>query len=297
MLRNACLFGVLFLGLLVCPVSAQSLTTTFVSNNGQSGNMFDIVALSDVSIENFDCNLDTGPWTVEVYVVSAGGTFAGNEGNAAAWTLIGTATVSGAGLGLSTGLGLSLGHSISAGQTQGFYVTCTNGTGMNYTNGTSQGAVFASDSNIQFLEGVGKAYPFSSTFTPRVWNGIIHYTTGPAVEPLVAATTGVGDLVFSGPDDPPGTVEGYVLLSNDVSGPVGGGPFVGLYPDSLTFSGLTIPAAVGNLFHYIPSPATFPNVDLVLPPGSLPTGVSYDAVLVQVVGTSLIVSNVARANF
>ena len=297
MSRSTFILGALLVGLFVCPLFGQSLTTTFANNNGQSGNMFDIVALNDVAIQNFDCNLDTGSWTVEVYAVTAGGTFTGNETNAAAWSLIGTATVTGAGAGVPTDLGLSLAYWVSAGSTQGFYVTCSTGTGMNYTNGTTQGAVFASDSNIQFLEGVGKAYPFGSTFTPRVWNGNIHYTTGPASEPLLGVTTGVGDLVLSGPDDPPGTVEGYLLLSNDVSGPVGGGPFVGLYPDQLTFTGLTIGAAVGNLFHYLPSPATFPNVDLVLPAGSLPTGISYDAVLVQVVGAALEISNVARVNF
>ena len=295
--RSTFVLGVLCAALLACPLSGQSLTTTFSNNNGQAGNMFDVVALADVSIQNFDCNLDAGPWTVEVYAVTGGGSFVGNETNAAAWSLLATATVTGAGPGLPTDLGLTLGQSINAGDTQGFYVTCSNGAGINYTNGTSQGAVYASDANIQVLEGVGKAYPFGSTFTPRVWNGTIHYTTGPGVEPLLGVTTGVGDLVLSGPDDPPGTVEGYLLLSNDVAGPLGAGPFVGLYPDQLTFTGLSIGAAVGNLFHYIPSPATFPNVDLVLPPGSVPSGVSYDAVLVQVVGISLEISNVARVNF
>ena len=299
MTRSAATLAVTLCALFVAPVDAQSLTTTFVSNNGQSGNMFDLVGLGDVTVNDLDVNLDSGSWSVEVYVTSSGGSFTGNETDPSAWTLLATASVSSAGLNNVTNLGLSLGHSVSAGQTQGFYVTVNSGAGMNYTNGTSQGAVYASDANMQILEGVGKSYPFGATFTPRVWNGTIHYTTGPPVGQLVATTTGVGDLVLSGPSDPPGTTEGYVLLSNDTSGPIGAGPLVGLYPDSLTFSIFGIPASVGNIFHYVPSPTQFPNVDFVLPPGSLPPGVSYDGVLVQMQGGigALTVSNVARIAF
>ncbi len=299
MIRSAAVLAVALCALLVAPVAAQSLTTTFASNNGQSGNMFDVVGLADVTVNDFDVNLDGGLWSVEVYVVSSGAPFSGNETNSSAWTLLATATVSSAGMNNPTNLGLNLGHTVPAGQTQGFYVTLNSGTVMNYTNGSSQGAVYASDANMQILEGVGKSYPFGSTFTPRVWNGTIHYTTGPPVGQLVATTTGVGDLVLSGPDDPPGTTEGYVLLSNETSGPIGLGPLVGLYPDSFTFSIFGLPASVGNLFHYIPSPTQFPNVNFVLPPGSLPPGVSYDGVLVQMNGGAgtLVISNVARITF
>lgn len=299
MIRSAAVLAVGLCALLVAPVAAQSLTTTFASNNGQSGNMFDVVGLADVTVNDFDVNLDLGSWSVEVYVVSNGTAFAGNDTNPSAWTLLATASVSSAGVNTPTNLGLNLGHAVSAGQTQGFYVTVNSGTGMNYTNGSSQGAVYASDANMQILEGIGKSYPFGSTFSPRVWNGTVHYTTGPPVGQLVATTTGVGDLVLSGPDDPPGTTEGYVLLSNDTSGPIGFGPLVGLYPDSLTFSIFGIPASVGNIFHYLSSPTQFPNVDFVLPPGSLPPGASYDGVLIQMNGVlgTLTISNVARITF
>ena len=89
------------------------------------------------------------------------------------------------------------------------------------------------------------------------------------------------------------------MLSTDTSGPVGLGPLAGLYPDTLTFSLFGTPATVGGLFHYIPSPTTFPNVDFTLPPGSLPSGLSYDGVLIQIDGAtqSLTISNVARITF
>ena len=143
--------------------------------------MFDIVAINEVTINSFDVNLDTGITDdVEVYYKS--GTWVGFEEDAAAWTLLGTANVTSAGDGLPTPLNLSLGQTIAEGETGAFYVTTTAG-GMNYTDGTTTGAVFASDDNIEFLEGAGKSYPFGgSTFDPRVFNGNIIYDVGPPVD-------------------------------------------------------------------------------------------------------------------
>jgi hypothetical protein len=159
---------------------AQSpLTTTFVGGNGQSGNMFDIVGVLPVVINGFDVNL-TGTATIEVYAITAGTTYVGNETNPAAWTLLGTAlNVVGLGAGVPTPVPLTLNVPVTPGQVQGFYVTTTAGT-LTYTNGTVLGAVFAQNSDIQFLEGIGNAYPFGAIFSPRIWNGNIHYTPGSA---------------------------------------------------------------------------------------------------------------------
>lgn len=159
-------------------LSAQSpLTTTFAGGNGQNGAMFDIVGVQPVVITGFDVNL-TGTATIEVYMVTAGTTFVGVDTNPAAWTLLGTApNVVGLGAGVPTPVPLVLNVPINPSQVQGFYVTTTAGT-LAYTNGTLQGAIFAQNSDIQFLEGIGKVYPFGGTFTPRVWNGRIHYLPG-----------------------------------------------------------------------------------------------------------------------
>jgi len=159
-------------------LSAQSpLTTTFAGGNGQNGAMFDIVGVTPVVITGFDVNL-TGTATIEVYTVTAGTTYVGNEANPGAWTLLGTApNVVGAGAGVPTTVPIILNVSVNPSQTRGFYVTTTAGT-LAYTNGTLVGSVFAQNSNIQFLEGIGNVYPFGGTFSPRVWNGRIHYVTG-----------------------------------------------------------------------------------------------------------------------
>ncbi len=155
--------------------TANTLTTTFAGGNGFDGNMFDVVALNDLTIESFDVNLDTGI-TDDVEVWYKMGTFVGSESTPADWTLLGTTNVTSAGDGIPTPLNMNLGFSITAGDTVAFYVTTLNG-GMNYTNGTALGNLFASDANLEFYEGNGGGY-FNVTFSPRVFNGNIHYTTG-----------------------------------------------------------------------------------------------------------------------
>ena len=155
--------------------TSETLMTTFAGGNGFNGNMFDINALNDVTVQSFDVNLDTGV-TDDVEVYFKTGSYVGSDTTPGDWTLIATAVgVTSAGDGLPTPLGLALGVDIDAGNTGAFYVTTVNGGGMNYTNGTATGAVFASDANMEFLEGAGKEYPFASTFEPRIFNGNIYY--------------------------------------------------------------------------------------------------------------------------
>jgi hypothetical protein len=160
----------------------QALTTTYNHNNGQAGNMFDVVAINQVTICWFDVNVDPGTWDFEVYTHP--GTWVGTETNAMAWTLVGSTTnvtsnaTSTAAPGVPTLLPIPIGVTIPAGTTQAFYVTVTNGASMNYSGGGVVGNVFASDANIQILEGAGNPYPFVIPFLTRNWNGTVHYVVG-----------------------------------------------------------------------------------------------------------------------
>ncbi|MBL4663240.1 MAG: proprotein convertase P-domain-containing protein, partial [Flavobacteriaceae bacterium] len=158
-----------------------TLETTFVGGNGNFGNMFDINAINDITIQSFDINGDTGA-TFDVEVYAKTGTYVGSETDPGAWTLLGTAPgVVSNGDGVATPLNLALNYVMAAGETHAFYVTPTDFStgGFNYTNGTTVGAVFASDANLEFLEGAGSGYPFDGTlFSPRVWNGNIIYDAG-----------------------------------------------------------------------------------------------------------------------
>ncbi len=60
---------------------------------------------------------------------------------------------------------------IPAGQTDGLYITRDDGGWLNYTNGSNT----YSNGQIQLTLGIGNAYPFGTTFSPRTWNGTIYY--------------------------------------------------------------------------------------------------------------------------
>lgn len=179
-----CTFSLTASDTLICPgdtvnIAAAGpitdLQTTFAAGNNHRGNMFDITAINSVIIEGFDAH-PMGNTTIEIYYKT--GSYAGSENNAAAWTFVGSAAVVAQPTGTPTPIPVNVGVTIPAGQTYAFYVTSNNtGVSLNYTNGTTAGNVYASDANIQFLEGCGLEYPFSgSPFSPRIWNGIIHYS-------------------------------------------------------------------------------------------------------------------------
>ncbi len=163
-------------------VTAQSpLITTFAGGNGQSGNMFEVEATSTgagVTIQYFDVNTNsTAPADFEVYTLA--GSYAGNENNAAAWTLVGSASaVPCNGFGIPTLVPICVDLYVAPGTIQSFYVTHSDANIMAYTNGTTTGALFASNADLSFYEGSGHAYPFSANFNPRVWNGQINYAQG-----------------------------------------------------------------------------------------------------------------------
>ena len=251
--------------------SAQSpLTTTFAGGNGQSGNMFDIVGLQPVVITGFDVNL-TGTATIEVYAVTAGTSYVGNEANPGAWTLLGTATgVVGNGAGVPTPVPLTLNVPINPAQQQGFYVTTTAGT-LTYTNGTSLGAVYASNSDIQFLEGIGNAYPFGATFSPRIWNGNIHYTAGSSSGFATKTLYGQGcyDLPRMAHEQFPGDTSPVDLVNTQwtliyQAGPTGGNYVI--VPSGLPYDGVT-PATNGvdlkTLAYTSSSSATWDDASIV----------------------------------
>jgi plastocyanin len=165
--------------------TAASLTTTFAASNGHDGNMFDVTALTNIRITGFDGNLDDGTsggagGYIKIYYKA--GTHAGSETMASAWTLIDSVFVNPTANGIPTSIPILCNLFIPAGQTYAFYITGTNsGCGVDYSNGTAVGAVFSEDSNLQVKVGVGKSYPFASTFSPRAWNGIVHYCANAVV--------------------------------------------------------------------------------------------------------------------
>ncbi len=152
----------------------SELQTTFASGNAQNGNMFDLVATDDIVIDSFDVHLEQDT-DIEIYYKS--GSYVGSEGNAGAWTLAGTATnVTAAGNGVPTTVPINVNLPMNNGDTYAFYITATN-VSLEYTNGTTVGSLHSSTPHLEFYEGIGVGYAFGNTYSPRVWNGNIHYST------------------------------------------------------------------------------------------------------------------------
>lgn len=159
-------------------MTCDSLNTSFSSNNGNDGNMFDVVVgSSDVTIQRLWGNINGSGWWMVYYRI---GGYAGHENTPGDWILIDSTFVVSAGADVPTLIGIDMDLYVPAGTTISFYST-GNGTGadVNYFGGTTEGAVFRSDANLSIKEGKGNSWPFAGFFDPRVWSGGIDYCVGP----------------------------------------------------------------------------------------------------------------------
>jgi len=181
--------------------SAESLTTTAVSNNSQNGNMFNVSNTGSnlLTISGFSQNFSSG--TAETipnfHVYTRTG---GLSTSAAGWTLTnstGSFTSSPNGTLTSLSFTSPVSIPVGIGETIGLYLTTSGANNVGYTNGTLLGAVLATNSDLTIYEGYGVAYPFGSTFNPRDWNGTIFYdfislmNTQASLQANVAALQGV----------------------------------------------------------------------------------------------------------
>ena len=175
------------------PVVLEELVTTFSGDNGEAGNMFDVVAFDDNDVEIYEISIHVSTLDlVECEIYTKAGSY-GNETAAAAlsssssssssshhyWNMTGyAAAVQGNGVGSPTHLPWDTLFEpilISAGDVHAFYVTLTT-PDLHYSDGAAVGNVAASNMHLQILEGAGVAYSFGQSLSPRVWNGALYYT-------------------------------------------------------------------------------------------------------------------------
>ncbi|WP_181566740.1 HYR domain-containing protein, partial [Aequorivita sp. CIP111184] len=159
-----------------------SLSTLFATNNGGSSGwavMYDVtVGPSDIEVTELDINTSaTTAFTLDLYVLE--GTYVGNETNPGAWgAAAATGSGTGAGTDLPSNVVLSAPVVLSANTTYGFAVVTT-GVGQSYTNGTGcPGNQCYDNADLSISLGSAVTGLFTgSVFTPRVWNGTVHYET------------------------------------------------------------------------------------------------------------------------
>ncbi|MAP01922.1 MAG: hypothetical protein CMD01_03795 [Flavobacteriales bacterium] len=157
---------------------ADTLSTTYAGGNGcGSGNMFDIIPNTDMTIDSMRAHFNAAD-SVKVYYKS--GTYAGFEEDPSAWTLLGSAAIN-SDPAIFEALVFSVGQlSVSAGDTVGIYVEAS----VRYTN-VAAGTTY-SNADMTIAGGTGLCASFGTTFSPRMWNGTIFYSTGGCVGPRTA---------------------------------------------------------------------------------------------------------------
>ncbi len=174
------------MALLVAHSEAATLSTTFGSNNGQSGNMFDILTNSqEITLNQIGLNIPAGVSNGTYRVYFKLGTHVGSENNSAAWTLLDTFTgVSSAGNNTPTFVDIT-DVVVPANTRISLYPTITtpNFLGLRYTNGTGVGNTASANADLTIFEGTGNSFAFGRNFRPRVWNGTLDYTVTPAAVP------------------------------------------------------------------------------------------------------------------
>jgi len=157
------------------PYPLQTVSAPFRGGNGQSGVMFDIVAIDSLELVSIDINSEStsNEYTVEVWTIE--GSYKDHSHSKDGWTGHGVVVTQGMGEGQPTVLsGFSPIH-IEEGQTKGIYITDREGN-MKYSSGVNgQGAILVGNENLHVLEGSGCRYPFGKSYTPRVVNANFHY--------------------------------------------------------------------------------------------------------------------------
>ena len=103
------------------------------------------------------------------------GTYVGFNTALAGWTLHESVAVTSVGAGLPTPVPFTNQLQLNGNQLYSMMVVLTTGTNIDYTNGTTTGAVLAQNSDLIIYEGAGISWPLGSNFNPRTWNGTIHY--------------------------------------------------------------------------------------------------------------------------
>jgi hypothetical protein len=160
-------------------IRGDSLTTLYNPTSHERGNMFDVTTFdAPVRMTSLDIHTQdtTGNRTLQVY--TRPGTYVGHESSSAGWTLHSLVPgITGQGHYTPTSVDI---HDLylPAGTTTGLYVTFESGN-LGYTNPVNAPGTLTTyggpANHLQLDLGAGLTYPFGTLYSPRIWNGTVHY--------------------------------------------------------------------------------------------------------------------------
>jgi subtilisin-like proprotein convertase family protein len=166
------------------PPVAGNIQTLFASDNGGTNGgavYFDItVGPADINISDIDINTDeAGSFTMDVYTLV--GTYVGNTGDPTPWgTPINASGTASGTIDVPSNAVLDNTLTLTAGTTYGMALVLDSSHGHSYTNGDGSNENY-SNADVSLALGSASNVPFDgSPFTPRIFNGDIHYTVGVA---------------------------------------------------------------------------------------------------------------------
>jgi hypothetical protein len=175
-----------------CTPGTNSVSDSIMSNNGQRGQMFNIVALTNITIHCFSPELYAGVLgTYSIYYRN--GSFSGHQNTAASWIFIDSAQNLTGTLNVGTLIPIDVNIPILAGDTLAFYITCRGSSasyggiryyGISMAPAGPLDSTWLVDANMKLLVGIGKDYPFSTNFITRRYLGQVHYSLGITPLPL-----------------------------------------------------------------------------------------------------------------
>lgn len=166
--------------------SAGTVSAPPFNSNGQRGIQFDIRNDGGLpmTITGFQARVSLGQHPMEVWYTN-GPTAIGVSTNQAAWTLLGSAMVTGQNwTATSPVVDVPIGGLVLApGESKGIYLTVTDFGIVGYSNGN----VTSSDGTLTIISNghSGGTYPFGSQFTPRRFHGSVSYDAFIPVPELV----------------------------------------------------------------------------------------------------------------
>jgi len=159
--------------------TSLNLQTAPLGARGASGVMFYVKAKqNDISVTSIDFHSASKANGQFVQIYTRVGRYAGKELSSNGWNLIYSNMVDLGGNDEATTINLGSSAPIDKGRFRSFFIWVPNNK-VRYKAGTNEGALFSSDSEIEFFEGIGKTTKFEGTVAqlhrPRVFKGSIGY--------------------------------------------------------------------------------------------------------------------------